>query len=123
MPARESEPSRTPPSPRPPSAQPSRPMEPPPQPEPNRQHAKRVPRPNRAKGTWYVSFVPKDRQVRPYRMTESFRNEQDAKEFAKARLTDGCSHVAAGTLNPLMPKRTIASAQIFDWLDPDNIDD
>jgi hypothetical protein len=30
-------------------------------------------------------------------MTETFRNEQDAKDFAKTRLTDG-SNVTAGTL-------------------------
>jgi hypothetical protein len=49
-------------------------------------------------------------------MTETFRNEQDAKEFAKTRLTVG-SNVTAGTLNPLLPKRTISSKQVLDWLD------
>jgi hypothetical protein len=49
-------------------------------------------------------------------MTETFRNEQDAKEFAKIRLTVG-SNVTAGTLNPLLPKRTISSKQVLDWLD------
>jgi hypothetical protein len=49
-------------------------------------------------------------------MTETFRNEHDAKEFAKTRLTDS-SNVTAGTLNPLMPKRTISSKQVLDWLD------
>jgi hypothetical protein len=49
-------------------------------------------------------------------MTETVRNEQDAKEFAKARLTDSAI-VTAGTLNPIMPKRTISSKQVIDWLD------
>jgi hypothetical protein len=78
---------------------------------------KRRPRSDRSKDTWYVSFEPNDRLPgNKYRMTETFRNEQDAKEFAKARMTDS-SNVTAGTLNPLMPKRTISSKQVLDWLD------
>jgi hypothetical protein len=77
---------------------------------------KRRPRSDRSKDTWYVSFEPKDRPRGRYRMTETFRNEHDAKEFAKTRLTDS-SNVTAGTLNPLMPKRTISSKQVLDWLD------
>jgi hypothetical protein len=77
---------------------------------------KRRPRSDRSKDTWYVSFEPRERSAGKFRMTETFRNEQDAKEFAKARLTDG-SNVTAGTLNPLMPKRTISSKQVLDWLD------
>jgi hypothetical protein len=51
--------------------------------------------------------------------TETFRNEQDAKAFAKAKLTDG-SNINAGTLNPYQPKRIITSVQISDWLnEPD----
>jgi hypothetical protein len=81
---------------------------------------KRRPRADRSKDTWYVSFEPKDRPAGRYRATETFRNEQDAKEFAKARLTDS-ANVTAGTLNPLMPKRTISSKQALDWLDePDH---
>ena len=76
---------------------------------------RRRPRSDRSKDIWYVSFDLLGKLRRP-RMTETFRNEHDAKEFAKARLTDGCSNVAAGTLNPLVPKRMIASAQLFDWL-------
>jgi hypothetical protein len=49
-------------------------------------------------------------------MTETLRNEQDAKEFAKTRLTDS-ANVTAGTLNPLIPKQTISSKQVLDWLD------
>jgi hypothetical protein len=74
----------------------------------------RVPRPNRTKGTWYVSFETPEKRVKT-RTTQPFQNEHDAKAFAKARLDDSLN-VAAGTLNPHLPKRTIASAQLFDWL-------
>jgi hypothetical protein len=77
---------------------------------------KRRPRSDRSKDTWYVSFEPKDRPRGRYRMTATFRNDQDAKEFAKATLTDGLN-VTAGSLNPLVPKRTISSKQVLDWLD------
>jgi len=79
---------------------------------------KRGPRPKRSKGTWYVSFEPKERlpgERAFVRKTETFRNEQDAKAFAKAKLTDG-SNINAGTLNPYQPKRIITSVQICDWL-------
>jgi hypothetical protein len=78
---------------------------------------KRGPRPKRSKGTWYVSFEPKERlpgQRAFIRQTETFRDEQDAKAFAKAKLTDG-SNI------PYQPKRIITSVQISDWLnEPDD---
>jgi hypothetical protein len=76
------------------------------------------PRPKRSKGTWYVSFEPKVRapgQRAFIRQTETFRNEQDAKAFARAKLADG-SNINVGTLNPHLPKRTITSGQLLDWL-------
>ena len=77
----------------------------------------------RSKGTWYVAFEPKELlpgQRAFIRKTETFRNEQDAKAFAKAKLTNG-STINAGTLNPYQPKRIITSVQIYDWLkEPDN---
>jgi len=75
------------------------------------------PRPKKSKAKWYVSFERKDRQPgrNHYREAETFRNEQDAKAFARARLADG-SNINAGTLNPHLPKRTIASSQLLDWL-------
>jgi hypothetical protein len=83
---------------------------------------KTSPRPKRSKGTWYVSFEPKERlpgQRAFIRKTETFRDEQDAKAFAKAKLTDG-SNINVGTLNPHLPKRTITSRQLLDWLnEPD----
>jgi hypothetical protein len=74
------------------------------------------------KWKWYVSFVPKERVGKrsQARATETFRNEQEAKAFAKTKLAEGLN-VSAGTLNPHLPKRTIASAQLFDWLnEPDD---
>jgi hypothetical protein len=73
----------------------------------------------RSKGTWYVSFEPKERlpgQRAIIRKTETFRNEQDAKAFAKAKLTDGSNNINAGTFNPYQPKRIITSVQILGWL-------
>jgi hypothetical protein len=78
-------------------------------------------RTRRSKGTWYVSFWSNERAgKRPQpRVTEVFQNEQDAKAFARAKLAGG-SNVNAGTLNPHLPKRTITSMQILDWLnEPD----
>jgi hypothetical protein len=80
---------------------------------------RRRPRPQRLKDTWYVSFGARERQPgrpRPPRATETFRNEQDANAFAKARMADGAD-ISAGTLNPHEPKRMIAAAQLLDWLD------
>ena len=57
------------------------------------------------------------------RATETFPNEREAKKFARAKLAE-TQHVSAGTLNPHLPKRTIASAQMLEWLeesDKDNL--
>jgi hypothetical protein len=62
-----------------------------------------------------VSFEPNERLPGQIGKTETFRNQQDAKAFAKAKLADG-SNINAGTLNPYRPKRIITSAQILDWL-------
>ena len=86
---------------------------------------KTSPRPKRSKGTWYVSFEPKERlpgQRALIRKTETFRNEQDAKAFARARPADGLN-INAGTLNPHQPKRTISSKQLRDWLNEPEVDD
>ena len=81
------------------------------------------PRPKRSKGTWYVSFEPKERpsgKYRPPRTADTFRTEQEAKAFARAKLADSLN-INAGTINPHLPKRTISSAQLLDWLDePDS---
>jgi hypothetical protein len=84
---------------------------------------RRRPRPERSKDTWYVSFEPKARlsgQRGLMRTSETFRNEQDAKAFARARLADS-RNINAGTINPHLPKRTISSKQLRDWLnEPDS---
>ena len=77
-------------------------------------------RPTRSKSTWYVSYEPKERpppgKYRPLRKADTFRTEQEAKAFAKARLADS-RNINAGTLNPHLPKRTINSIQLRDWLE------
>jgi hypothetical protein len=77
----------------------------------------------KSQGKWYVSFelVPRGGQ-RQARATETFRSEQEAKKFARAKLAETQS-VSAGTINPHLPKRTIASAQMLEWLEePDEAD-
>jgi hypothetical protein len=80
---------------------------------------KTSPHPKRSKGTWYVSFEPKERlrgSPRPLRAADTFRTEQEAKAFARAKLADSLN-INAGTINTHLPKRTISSAQLLDWLD------
>jgi hypothetical protein len=77
---------------------------------------------NKSQGTWYVSFeLPRGKRAQT-RATETFPNERDAKKFARAKLVDTLN-VNAGTLNPHLPKRTIAPAQMLEWLEePDEAD-
>jgi hypothetical protein len=53
------------------------------------------------------------------RVTKAFRSERDAKAFARTKLAEGLN-VIAGTLNPHLPKRTIASTQLRGWLNEPN---
>jgi hypothetical protein len=64
-----------------------------------------------------VTYQPVERlsETGYSRKSKQFANEQDAKAFAKDRLTEG-SEITAGTLNPHSPKRFIGAAQILDWL-------
>jgi hypothetical protein len=55
-------------------------------------------------------------------MTETFPNEREAKKFARAKLAE-TQKVGAGTLNPRLPKRTIPSAQMLEWLEEPDEDD
>ena len=71
---------------------------------------------NKSRGTWYVSFDLPWARRRHARATETFPNEREAKKFARAKLAE-TQHVSAGTLNPHLPKRTIASAHILEWLE------
>jgi hypothetical protein len=71
---------------------------------------------NKSQGTWYVSFeLPRGKRSRA-RSTETFQDEREAKKFAKAKLVD-TPNVTAGTLNPHLPKRTIAAKHIIQWLE------
>ena len=71
---------------------------------------------NKSQGTWYVSFELPLGKRNHARLTETFPNERDAKKFAIAKLVD-TPNVTAGTLNPHLPKRTIAATQILEWLE------
>jgi hypothetical protein len=71
---------------------------------------------NKSQATWYVSFDLARGKRAQARATETFPNEREAKKFARARLVYTLK-VSAGTLNPHLPKRTIASAQILQWLE------
>jgi hypothetical protein len=70
----------------------------------------------RIKNIWFVSFQNIRIEEHDHsRMTKTFANESDAKQFARSKngMTD---KIYAGTINPYQPKRTITSAQIIDWL-------
>jgi len=72
---------------------------------------------NKSQGTWYVSFErPRPGKRTWARATETFPNEREAKEFARAKLVETLN-VTAGTLNPHLPKRTIAKTQMLEWLE------
>jgi hypothetical protein len=70
--------------------------------------------------TWYVAYeVPKTvkrRGRRIPRATEMFEDEPHAKEFARQKTAEGL-RVNAGTLNPHLPKRAIASSDIQRWIE------
>jgi hypothetical protein len=75
---------------------------------------------NKSQGTWYVSFeLPPGKRRHP-RATETFPNEREAKKFARAKLAQ-TKNVSAGTLNPHLPKQTIASAKMLEWLDEEGM--
>jgi len=69
--------------------------------------------------TWYVSYVSsRDMSAeRTHRSTRTFADESEARAFARARFEAGDKTLVAGTINPVTPKRVIASAAIADWLD------
>jgi hypothetical protein len=57
-------------------------------------------------------------QGRPKR----FQNEREARKFARAKMA-AALYVNAGTINPHLPKRTIASSQMLEWLQELDEDD
>jgi hypothetical protein len=69
------------------------------------------------KRAWYVVFaVPKTAKRRGRRVTETFENESQAREFARKKTAEGLL-VNAGTINPHLPKRAIASTNIQQWIE------
>jgi hypothetical protein len=68
---------------------------------------------------WYVSFVASGdvSADRVRRATRTFPSEREAKNFARAKFDSGDKTLVAGTINPVTPKRVIASSAIPDWLD------
>jgi hypothetical protein len=67
---------------------------------------------------WYVAFAQAEGQKCEHyiRTTKTFSSEDEAKQFARERVADGCN-VSAGTLNPYRPRRTIGPAQLESWLE------
>ena len=72
--------------------------------------------PSKPPSTWYVSYVENSSTPRSNRLTRTFATEIEAKAFASMRFTAGDATLMAGTINPISPKRVIASVEIADWL-------
>jgi hypothetical protein len=71
---------------------------------------------------WYVS-IDKPSQKRPSlsrapspRQSKSFPTEIEAKQFARAMLSEGFK-VMAGTMNSHLPRRLIAASEIERWIE------
>jgi hypothetical protein len=69
---------------------------------------------------WYVSYRsninPKGGNEERYvRATRRFKTEAEAKQFAQEIIKKGWSAIA-GTLNPYVPKKTVPSTKILDWI-------
>jgi hypothetical protein len=74
------------------------------------------------KNHWYVSveapsvWRPASSRAPAARETRAFPNELDAKQYARAMLSEGL-RVTAGTLNPHRPRRRlIAFPEIDGWI-------
>jgi hypothetical protein len=76
----------------------------------------------KSRGTWYVSFELLSGKRPRTRATETFPNEREARKFARAKMAEAL-YVNAGTINPHLPKRTIASTQMLEWLEELDEDD
>jgi hypothetical protein len=72
---------------------------------------------NKIPSTWYVAIsIPRKEKTENYfRRSRTFASESDAKRFAEAMIAKGVE-LSAGTLNPVVPKRTIGPLQIEQWL-------
>ena len=70
---------------------------------------------------WYVSYrsniTPKreNGERRSVRATRKFKNEAEARRFARQVIEDGWTAIA-GTVNPHQPKKTISSLRILEWI-------
>jgi len=70
------------------------------------------------KNSWYVSYESGLTTAGGHyrRQTKSFSSEEEAKDFAQALVARGV-RVTAGTINPVHPRRLLATEQeISDWL-------
>lgn len=71
---------------------------------------------NEPQDLWYVSFeLPRGKRAFA-RGTETFPNEREAKQFARTKLAHTLN-IAAGTINPHLPKRIVGPTQIPDWIE------
>jgi len=71
---------------------------------------------------WYVSidrpiqWRPTSSRASSPRESKSFPTEIEAKQFARAMLSDGFK-VMAGTMNPHLPRRLIVASEIDRWIE------
>jgi hypothetical protein len=71
---------------------------------------------------WYVSFErpsewrPKSSRAPAPRRTKSFPTEIEAKQFARAMLSEGLK-VMAGTMSPHLPKHLVVASEIERWIE------
>jgi hypothetical protein len=63
---------------------------------------------NKSQGTWTSHLISPGEGVRSQGRPKHFRTSERPKQFARAKLVD-TPNVTAGTLNPHLPKRTIAA--------------
>jgi hypothetical protein len=68
-----------------------------------------------AKHIWFFSYKRSGVHRDHARQTETFATEIEAREFARSKIDE--KDLYAGTINPYVPKRTVSSCQIDDWLD------
>jgi hypothetical protein len=70
---------------------------------------------NKIPNTWYVAISIPQKTGNYSRRSRTFASESDAKLYAAAKIAEGVE-LSAGTLNPVVPKRTIGPLQIEQWL-------
>jgi len=71
------------------------------------------------KNSWYVSYESglSTAGGRYHRQTRSFLSEQEAKAFARALVDREVMGLTAGTINPVHPKRLLATEhEVSEWL-------